>query len=192
MHGESTDPRRFACEVGRKGIDLLKQLPKIVDCIEGTALFDAVNAYLANDQDEFNAVECRQAAVLALDEAERKAYDPVTPATDRATLKLLLSELTADVSRYEAYVASCQRERGRLAERVQAILQEATELSSALVATEKKLLPGGYFDQSIQDAQQHLAACEEDKRNAQERLPRVKHLIEAKIGGKLAISGFAW
>ena len=171
---------------------MLKQIPKPDDCIEGTALFDAVSAYVANDQDEINAVERRQAAVVALDEAEKKAYDSATPATERATLKLLLSELTADVSRYEAYVASCQRERVRLSERVQAILHEATELSSALVATEKKLLPGGYFDQNIQDAQRHLAACEEDKRNAQERLPRVKHLIEAKIGGKLAISGFAW
>ena len=105
---------------------MFKQLPKIDDCIEGTALFDAVSAYLANDQDEVNAVECRQAAVLALDEAERNAYDSATPATERTTLKLLLSELTANVSRYEAYVASCQRERVRLSERVQAILHEAS------------------------------------------------------------------
>lgn len=167
-----------------------KQLRSVEECTPGTALYDAVAAYQENDKDEAQAVERRQAAVAALQEAERRAYDSTTPATDRAALKMLLTELTADMNREQSFVESCQRERVRLEERIAIVLQEAADMGRSLAIAEQQLLPGGYFDIQIEDAKRLLVNYEEDKRSAIERIPKIKEVI-AKMVGNVRIEDYA-
>ena len=167
-----------------------KHLRSIEECTPGTTLYDAVAAYQENDKDEAQAVERRQAAVAALQEAERKAYDSTTPATDRAALKMLLTELTADMNREQSFVESCQRERMRLDERITIVLQEAADMGRSLAIAEQQLLPGGYFDIQIEDAKRLLVNYEEDKRSAIERIPKIKEVI-AKMVGNVRIEDYA-
>lgn len=156
--------------------------PKLTECAPGTKLYDAIAALEQNESDILAAQEGAQTAATALEEAERKAYSSSTPAEERARLKMLLSELAADVRRAQTVIDSCTREQDRLTEKFKLVVAEAADLVKAIDDTSGMLTPNGYFDVGIAEAEKQLATWRADKQDAIDRLPRLRQQLADMVG----------